>query len=71
MREKLLTTKEVAELFGLSRMTLLRLRTRGQLSFFTLGDGRSIRYAPEDLEKYLQSRVRPAYERKHRSMFVN
>lgn len=71
MPEKLLTDKEVAHLTGLSRMTLHRLRRKRQISFFTLADGRSIRYAPQHIETYLASRERPARERKKRSGYVN
>ena len=64
MREKLLTDKEVAELTGLSRVTLFRLRRKRQISFFTLADGRSIRYAPQHIETYLLSHERPARAKK-------
>ena len=70
----LLTTPEAQEATGnLSRMTLLRLRKSGQLGFYTLADGRSIRYSrKKHIEPYLQSREHPAHERKPRAMrFVN
>ncbi len=56
MPAKLLKEDEVIELTGLSRMTLFRLRKKQQIGFYLLADGRTIRYSPEHVEKYLKSR---------------
>lgn len=70
--EKLFTSKQVAEALQVSRMTLLRLREKRRIGFFTLADGRSIRFSAQHIEAYLKGRERPAREPKQRSSaYVN
>jgi excisionase family DNA binding protein len=54
IEKQLLTEKQAAELLKVSVMTLKRLRYAGTgPDFITIG--RSIRYDPEDIDKYLTS----------------
>lgn len=52
--EKLLTGEDVMRLLGVSRRTLQRMRDRRVISFTY--SGRSCRYHPEDIRRYLEER---------------
>jgi excisionase family DNA binding protein len=54
--QRLYTQAEAAELLCLSERTLERLRVSGQGARF-VRLGKSIRYRPEDLERWLAARV--------------
>lgn len=60
---KLLTVKEVAERLGLSRVSILRLVNEGSLTTIEVigGEKRTLRFQPEDIEKFLVSRERKAW----------
>lgn len=56
--QSLLNTKEAAQLLGVSRQFLERDRWAGaRIPFIKVG-GRAVRYSPDDILQYLQSRVR-------------
>jgi len=49
---KLLSFNDVKEYFNISQPTLYRLMNRGKIPFHKVGN--SIRFRPEDVEKYLE-----------------
>jgi excisionase family DNA binding protein len=51
--KELLTRKDVAELFQVSTITVIRLENDGKLPAIRLGAG-SVRYRKSDVEKFLQ-----------------
>lgn len=58
--QQLITTKEAAEFLRVSEAFLERDRWAGaQIPFIKVG-ARVVRYSPQRLEDYLQSRVRPS-----------
>jgi predicted DNA-binding transcriptional regulator AlpA len=58
MQTQLLNTKQAAEFLGLSKAFLERDRWAGaKVPFIKISD-RAVRYRLEDLETYIQSRVR-------------
>lgn len=58
MQDKLLTTREAASYLRLSKAFLERDRWAGaKVPFIKISD-RAVRYRIEDLERYIQSRVR-------------
>lgn len=56
--ERLLTTREVAGLLGLSVNQLTRLWQSGRIPGYVLGDGRIVRFRVSELEQWLQSQRR-------------
>lgn len=50
----LLTTEDVMEMLGVSRRTLQRMRSNRVVSYTY--SGKSCRYRPEDIERYLDER---------------
>lgn len=58
MNSNLLTTKEAAKILGVSKAFLERDRWAGaKIQFIRLGS-RAVRYRLQDLEAYLESRIR-------------
>lgn len=58
MNSPLLTTKEAAKILGVSKAFLERDRWAGaKIQFIRLGS-RAVRYRLQDLEAYLESRIR-------------
>ena len=51
--KELLTRKDVAELFQVSTLTIIRLENDGKLPAIRLGAG-TVRYRKGDVEKFLQ-----------------
>jgi excisionase family DNA binding protein len=51
--QKLLTENEVAELIGITRVTIWKHRRAGRLRFLKVG--RVIRYRPEDVAAFLDA----------------
>lgn len=49
--KKLLNEREAAQLLGICRNTLLRLRTDGKLAFYRIGT--QVRYSPDQIAAYL------------------
>ena len=56
MNERLLTAREVAELLGFSRETILRWTRAGELPAIRLPGGK-IRYRPDAIEAWLEARA--------------
>lgn len=57
-QEELITTKEAAKILGVSKAFLERDRWAGaRIPFIKIGT-RGVRYRPDDLRAYIQSRVR-------------
>ena len=57
MTQPLLTTKDAAKILGVSKAFLERDRWDGvKIPFIRVGS-RAVRYRPQDLESYLDSRV--------------
>lgn len=56
--ERYLDETTCAARLGISRMTLLRARQRGEVSFFRVGS--RVLYAPRHIQEFLQSRERVA-----------
>jgi excisionase family DNA binding protein len=55
--DRLLTTRQVADRFGLSPETVLRWVRRGQLPAFRLGG--AIRFREQELDAWLEQRATP------------
>jgi excisionase family DNA binding protein len=55
---ELLTRKDVARLFQVSPLTVIRLQEAGKLPAVTLGAG-SIRYRRSDVEAFIQQSITP------------
>jgi len=51
--KELLTRKDVAELFQVTKMTVIRLENDGKLPAIRLGAG-SVRYRRSDIEKFIE-----------------
>jgi excisionase family DNA binding protein len=57
VQRPLITTSQAAELLGISPYTLERDRWAGaRIPYIKIG--RSVRYDPDEIERYLKSRVR-------------
>lgn len=61
---KLLTEEEAASILRMHRITLLRLRKEGKISFLRLGTGRGrVFYTPEQLQEFLaRSQTKSEYQ---------
>lgn len=55
--EKLLTVKEVAELLGLTRMSIYLMVHRGQIPHVKIGE-RILRFDQEEIRKWLEAKKR-------------
>ena len=56
--ERLLTTREVAELFGLTQRQVVRLWSEAGLPGYRLGERGIVRYRASEVEAWLQERRR-------------
>lgn len=59
-----LTEPEAASRIGVCRLTLLRIRQRGDISFYRVGT--RVLYAPEHIEAFLRRNERVAREEANR-----
>ncbi len=57
MTEKLLSTNEAAKILGVKKATLDHWRCVRRYALRYVRVGRNIRYRPEDLEKFVESRT--------------
>lgn len=58
--ERLLTTREVSEMLGLSVNVVTRLWQQRRIPGYVLGQGRIVRFRVSELEAWLQSQHRDA-----------
>lgn len=54
--EPFLKAKQVAALFGVSQIWILKLAAKGEIPFYRLGEGKALRFAPEELRQWLETK---------------